>query len=448
MVAVAADDPERRVASGQCGCHWMWGREEGAMVPDPRVLVVSSFEAELQPLASACVAAALRDAGAVVTAWDAHAFPDLLPDAEVDLVLLSVQQFEGLQRAVDLAPRLHTAYPGAPVVAFGQYAQMNSVEFMTLVDAVAFDEPERIAQELYQAADGEVPLAQVPALRTAERFAARPPRRRIAATAPARDLFPSLVHYPLHHGPFGLMGNIEVSRGCHHKCTYCSVYGAYDGGVAPYQLETVLADARQLADEGVRHFFFIDAEFFNSRSLGVEAVRQIAAEVSGSTFEFTTRVDHILDYPTLLEELVSLGLRRVTSALEFPSDRILRIFDKGIDVAHMRAAIAEAQRIGFELNPTFIPFTPWVRYEELLTFEDFLIETGLARVVEPTALQTRLLLFKGSPLLRSPWLADVDLVDRGFHLDWTHPDRRVEGLWQQRRAEAEGVGAVRCCVKC
>ncbi|BCJ68078.1 hypothetical protein Prubr_50990 [Polymorphospora rubra] len=134
--------------------------------------------------------------------------------------------------------------------------------------------------------------------------------------------------------------------------------------------------------------------------------------------------------------------------MEFPSDRILRIFDKGIDVAHMRAAIAEADRIGFELNPTFIPFTPWVRYEELLTFEDFLVETGLARVVEPTALQTRLLLFKGSPLLQSPWLTDVDLVDRGFHLDWTHPDRRVEELWQQRRSEAEDAGAVRCCVKC
>ncbi|WP_212817379.1 radical SAM protein [Polymorphospora rubra] len=229
---------------------------------------MSSFEAELQPLASACVAAALQDQGAAVTAWDAHAFPDRLPDAEVDLVLLSVQQFEGLHRAVDLAPRLRTAHPDAPIVAFGQYAQMNSTEFLARVNAVAFDEPERIAQELCQAATGQLPLPQVPALRTASQMTARPPRRRITATAPARHLFPSLVHYPAHHTGLGLMGNIEVSRGCHHKCTYCSVYGAYDGGVAPYQLETVLADARQLADDGVRHFFFIDAEFFNSRTLG------------------------------------------------------------------------------------------------------------------------------------------------------------------------------------
>jgi hopanoid C-3 methylase len=419
------------------------------VLTDTRVLVVSSFEAELQPMAAASCAAAMVAQGADVVGWDAHLFTDRIPSGPFDLVLLSVQQFEGLQRGVELSARLREAYPGARIVAFGQYAQMNSRAFLDgVVDGIVFDEPERVAAELGRVAAGDLPLSEVPAVATAGRVNPRPPRRRIDIPAPARELFPSIVHYPFHHGSYGLMGNIEMTRGCHHKCTYCSVYGAYDGGVAPYELEATLADARQLAAEGVRHFLFIDAEFFNSRTLGVEAIRRIAAEIPGATFEFTTRVDHILDYTTILEELVSLGLKRVTSALEFPSDRILRIFDKGIDVEHMRAAIAEAARMGFELNPTFIPFTPWIRYEELLTFEDFLIETGLARVVEPTALQTRLLLFKGSPLLASPWMQDVVTVDQGFYLDWTHPDRRVEELWQERRADAEGAGAVRCCVKC
>jgi radical SAM superfamily enzyme YgiQ (UPF0313 family) len=418
------------------------------MVTGPKILVVSSFEAELQPLAAACAAASMAEHGAQVRGWDAHLRPDQLPDQDCDLVMLSVQQYEGLERGLSLASRLRAAHPAASVVAFGQYAQMNCGAFLDMVDAVTMDEPERIAAELCQFAGGTLPLAEVPALYTAAGLRPRPPRRRISLIRPARELFPSLVHYPAHHTALGLMGNIEVSRGCHHKCTYCSVYGAYDGGVAAYELDAVLSDVRQLADEGVRHFCFIDAEFFNSRTIGVAAIRRIAAEVPGATFEFTTRVDHILDYTELLEELVGLGLRRVTSALEFPSDRILRIFDKGIDVARMREAIATAQRLGFVLNPTFIPFTPWVRYEELLTFEDFLIETSLASVVHPTALQTRLLLFKGSPLLSSPWLEDIDTRDRGFYVEWTHPDRRVEDLWQQRRAEAEDVGAVRCCVKC
>jgi radical SAM superfamily enzyme YgiQ (UPF0313 family) len=414
----------------------------------PQILVVSAFEAELQPLAAASAAAGFRRAGADVAGWDAHLRPTALPEDDADLITLSVQQFEGLERGLELTRRLRERHPDTPVVAFGQYAQLNSSAFLAVADAVAFDEPERMAADLVEVARGGRPLEQVPALATASGLRAPGPRRRLDAGAPARDVFPSIFHYNTHHTPYGLMGNIEISRGCHHKCTYCSVYGAYDGGVAPYELDSVVADARQLAEEGVRHFLFIDAEFFNSRRLGVEAIRRIVDEIGPFTFEFTTRVDHILDYGPLLEELVELGLRRVTSALEFPSDRILRIFDKGIDVADMRRAIAEAERIGFEMNPTFIPFTPWIRYEELLTFEDFLVETGLSRVVHPTALQTRLLLFKGSPLLKSPWLQDVPTIDRGFHLDWRHSDPRVEELWQERRDEAEGAGAVRCCVKC
>jgi radical SAM superfamily enzyme YgiQ (UPF0313 family) len=413
----------------------------------PRVLVASAFEAEMQPLSSACAGAAMRAQETDVVGWDAHRFPDAVPEGPFDLVMVSVQQFEGVERGLELSSRLAAA-SDATVIAFGQYAQMNHREFLKVADGIAMDEPERISPELAEVARGERAPAAVPALMTRGGMRPRPPRRRIDVTAPARDLFPSLVHYEAHHSPFGLMGNVEASRGCHHKCTYCSVYGAYDGGVAAYEADTILADCRQLAEEGVRHFCFIDAEFFNSRTIGAGAVERLVQEIGPITFELTTRVDHILAYTTQLERLVSLGLRRVTSALEFPSDRILRIFDKHIDVAHMRACIIEAERLGFQLYPTFIPFTPWVEYDELLRFEDFLVETGLARVTDPTALQTRLLLFKGSPLLDSPWMEDIATVDRGLWVEWTHPDRRVEELWRERRADAEDVGKVRCCVKC
>ena len=418
-----------------------------------RLLVASAFEAELQPLAAASAAAALRVAASevapdmVVVGWDADLLPDDPPAGAFDLVALSVQQFEGLETALALAERLHRDPEVGLVVAFGQYAQMNSSRFLEHCDGVLFDEPERMAEPLLRAVvAGD--LREVPGMLTTGGLTAPPPRRRITTGSPARDLFPSLFHYPAHHGAEGLLGNIEASRGCHHKCTYCSVFGAYDGGVAPYDIDSVLADARQLADEGVRHFLFIDAEFFNSRKAGPEVMRRIVDEVGPCTFEFTTRVDHIIDYSAILEDLVALGLTRITSALEFPSDRILRIFDKGIDVADMRVAIARAASLGVELRPTFIPFTPWIELDELLTFEDFLVETDLARVTHPTALQTRLLLFKGSPLLASPWLEDVRTVDRGLHVEWEHPDPRVDDLWQQRRDEAEGAGRMRCCVKC
>ena len=71
--------------------------------------------------------------------------------------------------------------------------------------------------------------------------------------------------------------------------------------------------------------------------------------------------------------------------------------DKEADVDLMRRAIRTVHDAGLELAPTFIPFTPWVTYDELLRFDDFLDETNLAPRVTPTARQTRLYLYKGSP---------------------------------------------------
>ncbi|MGH3913166.1 MAG: radical SAM protein [Pseudonocardiaceae bacterium] len=411
------------------------------------VLVVSSFEAELQPLAAACAAAAVRDAGAEVRAWDAHLAPDAAPAGDDGVVLLSVQQFEGLQRGLDLVPQLRPR--ARNLVAFGQYAQLNARAFLEAgVDGVLLDEPERCAKELATTAvDGQA-LSTCPGMLTGSSVTPKGPRQRLSWSVPARDLFPDLVHYPAHHTTLGLMGNLELSRGCHHRCTYCSVFGAYDGGIVPIEIEPVVADAIALADEGIRHFCFIDAEFFNSRRLGLQAIERITDAVGPCTIEFTTRVDHILDYVPELERLRDLGLARITTAMEFPSDRMLRIFDKGIGLADLENCIATAHQLGITLNPTFIPFSPWVDYDELLGFEDWLVRTGLAATTHPTSLQTRLLLFKGSPLLRSPWISDIPLTDAGFHFEWLHEDYRVEQLWQQRRSDAEGAGAVRCCVKC
>ncbi len=108
------------------------------------MLVASAFEAELQPLTSACVAAALQAQDADVVGWDAHLRPDAIPDGPFDLVLVSVQQFEGLERGITLSRRVASEFT-CPVVAFGQYAQMNHRTFLAVVDGVVMDEPELIS---------------------------------------------------------------------------------------------------------------------------------------------------------------------------------------------------------------------------------------------------------------------------------------------------------------
>lgn len=414
----------------------------------PRIAVVSAFEARLQPILAAGAAGALRAAGAEVTAWDADVFPLEFPGGDFDLVLISVPSFEGIEPGAQLAARFKAA--GVPrVLAFGQYAWLNATALSAVTDGVLADEPEGMTGWLLAYASGQAPAAQTSGIITGDAARTKPKGRTPRGwQLPARDLFEPITSYPEHDTKFGLLGNIEATRGCHHRCSYCAVYAAYGIAAIPVDPAMVTADAAQLAAQGARHFAFVDAEFFNTRRHALNAMQAVAAELGPVTFELTTRFDHIMEFEAEINQMTQLGLRVITSALEFPSEKVLQVFDKGIDVPGIKKAIRVAKAAGIEMRPTFITFTPWVTLEEIRGLDDFMEETGITTWVDHTARQTRLLLFKGSPLLGTHWLDGIELTDRGFYYDWKHPDPAVDELWAQRRQEAVEVGATRCCVRC
>ncbi|MGH3253050.1 MAG: radical SAM protein [Trebonia sp.] len=414
----------------------------------PKILVVSAFEAKLQPVLAAGAAAALRSAGAQVSAWDADVCPGDFPGGEFDLVLISIPSFEGIEPGAERAARFRRA--GAPrVLACGQYAWLNAAALASAADGVVTDEPEGMTSQLLAYASGQVTAEQAEGIYTGAGARSRPKGRTPRQwQLPARDLFPPVSSYPEHDTRFGLLGNIEATRGCHHRCSYCAVYSAYGVSAIPVDPAMITADAEQLAAQGARHFAFVDAEFFNTRRHALNAMQAVAGQLGPVTFEMTTRFDHILEFEAEIGQMTALGLRVITSALEFPSEKVLQVFDKGIDVPGIKKAIRAAKNAGIELRPTFITFTPWVTLAEIQALDDFLEETGIAGWTDYTARQTRLLLFKGSPLLGTPWLDGIELTDCGFYYDWKHPDPAVDELYAQRRAEAVQAGATRCCVRC
>jgi radical SAM superfamily enzyme YgiQ (UPF0313 family) len=409
-------------------------------------LVVSAYEADLQPLAAASLAASLQHVGFEVAAWDAHIFPQDRPEQDYDLVMICVPLFEGLERGIMLAESFQ--HTGAKVLVSGQYAKLFPGDFLRLADGVIMEEPEQLVFDIARAFAGEVELTDIPGIRSATKYIGRPKSRDIQWFRPLRELLPPITAYSGHESKFGLLGNIEATRGCHHRCAYCSVYAATGVRVTVLDQDVVVNDACQVSDQGANHLAFVDAEFFSVRKHGPESLKRIANEVGPVTFEFTTRFDHILEFTSEIEELTQYGLRSITSALEFPSDTVLTALDKGIDTALTKRAIKVAQDLGVELAPTFIPFTPWVTYDELLRFDDFIEETGLGYAITPTARQTRLYLYKGSPLLSSPYMQGVELIDQGYLYDWKHDDPRVDELWAELREQAEAAGTSRCCVRC
>ena len=132
---------------------------------------------------------------------------------------------------------------------------------------------------------------------------------------------------------------------------------------------------------------------------GIKIIRKLHEKYPFLTYDFTTRVDHILENRDTFREMVNLGVKFVTSALEFPSEELLDEVEKQITVNDIREAIKFLREIGMKLNPTFIMFNPWTRLEDLIEFRAFIEDNNLQDLIDPVQYQTRLHLYKGSPLL-------------------------------------------------
>ena len=101
-------------------------------------------------------------------------------------------------------------------------------------------------------------------------------------------------------------------------------------------------------------------------------------------------------------EFADAGCLFVISAFESLNDRILERLDKGHVAAEAEEAIALLRRHGIETRPSWLPFTPWTSFADVLDILDFVAAHDLVGNVDPVQYSIRLLLPKGSLLLDLP----------------------------------------------
>jgi radical SAM superfamily enzyme YgiQ (UPF0313 family) len=426
----------------------------------PNFLVVSSFEGGYQPVTALSAYTALRNAGHDNTRFH-DAYVDGLPDDlfdDADVVAISVPLFDALQAGLQLSEMVKAKKPDAKIVFFGQYATLNAARLPGKYGdfAVVGEWEQPLVNLAHHFATGEVldKIGLVNARDAAAGMIPHPYITRNKITVADRSVAPPLFKYPQPHvekllGVTGVVvGGVESTRGCHHKCTYCSVYAAYDGKVIPIGDEIVFEEVRNLVKQGMTHLTFTDAEFFNAKNQGLRILRVLHAEFPELTYDFTTRVDHILEHEEALREMKDLGVRFITSALEFPSQMVLDVVSKDISLADIELAIKKLRNIGIRLSPTFIMFNPWIGKDDIAIFKDFIKRNELDDVVDPIQYETRLHLYKGSPLLSRASTAGLELTEFEFHFDWKHPDAEVDAMYFSSVSPAEPGVFKRCCLKC
>jgi radical SAM superfamily enzyme YgiQ (UPF0313 family) len=359
-----------------------------------------------------------------------------------DVVVAVIMDFPALLKTVEALAAFRKKYPKARVVCFGPYAELNAGTLGGKYGCEVIRGPDE--SQAVQHVLGGLPLGLVSG----------------GKLVPDRSDFPPLTAYPRTLVPDGLgknpddpagmvekvVGNLELSRGCIHRCLYCSVAALSDGAQAMNDERAVLADLDGLVRQGAQHVAVIDADAFSFPTPVIGLIRKMHAAHPRLTFEAVTRVDHVIKIRHHLPELRACGLVRLTSSLEAPSDKVLQAVNKGFAADRIEPAVRLCRDNRIQMKPTFIPWNPWSTLEEIFGLRQFLKDVGLEASTDPSQLCTRLLLYKGSPLLRTASVQALRLTEKEFHYDWAHPDPAVDRFFDFLIAAA-GPGG-RCCIRC
>jgi hypothetical protein len=346
-----------------------------------RVLLVSTYELGHQPWHLASPAAALEAAGhsvrtldLAVEAWDGERV------AWAEGIAFSVPMHTATRLARTAADRARRDNPAAAVCFYGLYA---STAGGTEPAYAGQYEPALVAW-----AGGHRPASGVALTRHA--FA-----------RPARATLPPLSHYArfVAGATERVVGYVEASHGCAHRCRHCPVPVVYDGRVRMVTEDAVMADITQLVAAGATHITFGDPDFLNAVRHSRRVVRALHDAYPDVTFDCTVKVEHILRHADVWGEWSAAGCVFVVSAIECVNDDILRRLDKGHTAADATAAVALLRTHGIELRPSFLPFTPWTTAADLLELMHFVIDNDLIGNVDPVQYTIRLLLPQGSLLL-------------------------------------------------
>ncbi len=390
-----------------------------------RILLVATYELGHQPRNLAGPAAQLLARGHDVRAIDVSVEPwDPELGRWADKVAFSVPMHTATRMVRELAVEID-----APICCYGLYAGMCD----DVADVV-------IAGEYEVALVDWVEHGTTTATVQLGRDASAP-----GAPLPARSLLPPLDRYA--HLVDGettrLVGSVEASRGCAHRCRHCPVPVVYDGRVRVTDEAAVLADIEQLVTAGATHITFGDPDFLNAPQHSMRVVRAMHARFPQLTFDCTVKVEHVLRHADLWPELADAGCIFVVSAFESVNDAILERLDKGHTAAEAAEAVTRLRSFGIDVRPSFLPFTPWTTIDDVIALLDFVHEHDLIGSVDPVQFSIRLLLPRGSLLLAHPDLAPHlgAWDDQRLTYTWQAADPAVDALQQEFAAIVEADAA-------
>jgi radical SAM superfamily enzyme YgiQ (UPF0313 family) len=364
-----------------------------------KIVLISTYELGRQPFGLASPAAWLRKRGHAVICLDLSREP-LKEEAirEASLIAFYLPMHTAARLTLELLGPIRRLNPAAHLCAYGLYASLSAEIFHAQgIGSMLGGEFEQALVDLAEHLSGLSALPQFHPLDSNVSLS------RLRFQVPDRSGMPPLrsyAHLVLPSGEHRVAGYTEASRGCKHLCRHCPVVPVYGGVFRIVDREVVLADIRQQVAAGARHITFGDPDFFNGVGHAIPLVEALHRELPELTYDATIKVQHLLKNAELLPTLRATGCLFLISAVESLDDEVLAKLDKNHTRADFFRAVELCRRTGITLQPTFLPFTPWTTFEQILDLFAQLDRLDLVEAVGPIQLAIRLLIPAGSRLLQ------------------------------------------------
>jgi tRNA A37 methylthiotransferase MiaB len=347
------------------------------------------------PIALACLAAVLEEAGHRVSVIDAYGeAPNRAVDipgtnlntvgltaediaaglpADTDVIGLTCMFSQDWLYAKRAIAAVHEAAPRAPIIVGGEHVTADPSHVLRTAPAVtacALGEGEETLVEFVDAVarGGDLQGVAGLALRGPDGAAVTtPPRRRIRGVDdlpwPAWHLVPTLRVYLDNHFGFEEQNRrsmpMMATRGCPYRCTFCS-------SPSMWGTSWLARDSRDVVDEikfyqehyRIEHVEFYDLTAVVDRRWILEFARLLSAERLGVTWRLPsgTRSEALDD--EVLHAMVASGCEAVVYAPESGSPRTLARIKKKVKPERMLRSMRAAVRAGMHVRGHFIMGLP------------------------------------------------------------------------------------------
>jgi len=397
-----------------------------------KIVLISTYELGRQPFGLASPAAWLRKRGHAVTCLDVSR-ETLNEEAvrEAGLIAFYVPMHTATRLTLELLEPIRRINPAAHLCAYGLYASLSAESLRAQgIGSLLGGEFEQALVDLAEHLSGLSAQPQIHPLDSNVSLS------RLRFQVPDRSGLPPLrayAHLVLPTGEHRVVGYTEASRGCKHLCRHCPVVPVYEGVFRIVDREVVLADVRQQMAAGARHITFGDPDFFNGVGHAIPLVEALHREFPELTYDVTIKVEHLLQNAELLPTLHATGCLFITSAVESLDDAVLLKLEKSHTRSDFFDAVELCRRAGITLQPTFLPFTPWTTFGQLLDLFEQLQRLDLVEAVAPIQLAIRLLIPPGSRLLELDEVREMvgPFDAKALVYPWKNPAPAVDRLGEE-----------------